>query len=192
LLSADLENRCRPKLLCEAGLLAWHFAGDTPEVSPNKVSDSDVQQPMAADPADESALRTLVNRMCEAWSRGDAVAYADCFSTDSDYVTYNGMHLRGRRENADLHGALFRGVLKGTRLLARIESLTFLSQDIALIHTVGAGAKRGRMDSGLRKSIQTLVVVKTEGHWRIRSFQNTRIRPFSVWLTRQMAKSDRP
>src|ERR1700690_3792845 len=103
---------------------------------------------MTADPADANAIRTLVNRMCEAWSRGDAVAYADCFSDDSDYVTYNGVHLHGRRENADLHRALFRGVLKGTRVSARIESIAFLSQDIALIHTAGSGAKRERMDSG--------------------------------------------
>jgi uncharacterized protein (TIGR02246 family) len=147
---------------------------------------------MTTDPADANAIRTLVNRMCEAWSRGDAVAYADCFSNDSDYVTFNGMHLHGRRENADLHHALFRGVLKGTKVSPSIESLTFLSQDIALIHTVGSGARRGRTDSGIRKSIQTLIVVKLDGDWRIRSFQNTRIRPLSVWLTRQMAKSDRP
>src|SRR6202795_335671 len=102
---------------------------------------------MTTDPADANAIRTLVNRMCEAWSRGDAVAYADCFSNDSDYVTYNGMHLHGRRENAALHHALFRGVLKGTRVSPSIESLTFLSQDIALIHTVGSGAKRGASDS---------------------------------------------
>jgi uncharacterized protein (TIGR02246 family) len=147
---------------------------------------------VTSDPADANAIRTLVNRMCEAWSRGDALAYADCFSNDSDYVTYNGMHLHGRRENADLHHALFRGMLKGTRVSANIESLTFLSQDIALIHTAGSGAKRGRTDSGIRKSIQTLIVVKQDGHWRIRSFQNTRIRPFSIWLTRRMTKSGRP
>jgi uncharacterized protein (TIGR02246 family) len=130
----------------------------------------------------ESQVRGLV--------RGDAVAYAGCFSIDSDYVTYNGMLLHGRRESAELHGAFFRRALKGTKLSARIESLAFLAPDVALIHTAGSGAKRGRMDSGRRKSIQTLVIVKIDGQWRIRSFQNTRIRPFSVWLTRQMAGSN--
>ncbi len=146
---------------------------------------------MTSDPADESAIRALLNRMFEAWSRGDAVAYADCFSDDSDYVTYNGMHLHGRRENAELHGALFRGVLKGTRLSARMESLAFLSPGVALIQTAGSGANRGQTDSASGKSIQTLVVVKRDGQWRIRSFQNTRIRPFSIWVTRQIAKRDR-
>jgi uncharacterized protein (TIGR02246 family) len=146
---------------------------------------------VTADPGDANAVRSLLDRMRDAWSRGDALAYADCFSQDSDYVTYNGIHLRGRKENAELHDALFRGVLKGTRLSATIESLTFLSSDVALIQTVGSGAKRGQAGSRRRKSIQTLIVVKQDGQWRIRSFQNTRIRPFSVWLTRQIAKRQR-
>jgi uncharacterized protein (TIGR02246 family) len=143
------------------------------------------------DPADEAAIRSLLARVADAWARGDAVDYADCFSPDSDYVTYNGIHLRGRQENAELHGALFRGVLKGTRLDALIETLSFLSPDVALVRTAGSGASRKPDDSPRRKSIQTLVVVKRDGQWRIRSFQNTRIRPVSVWLTRQMAKRQR-
>ena len=129
--------------------------------------------------------------MSDAWSRGDALAYADCFSRDSDYVTYNGMRLRGRKENAELHDALFRGPLKGTRLWVTIESLAFLSSDVALIHTVGSGAKRGQVNSRRRKSIQTLIVVKQDEQWSIRSFQNTRIRALSAWLTRRMARRQR-
>jgi uncharacterized protein (TIGR02246 family) len=98
------------------------------------------------------------------------------------------MHLRGRNENAEVHAALFGGALKGTRLSAVIESLVFLSADVALVHTVGSGAKRWRAGSRRNKSIQTLIVVKQDEQWRIRSFQNTRIRPFSIWLTRQFAR----
>src|SRR3984885_9347059 len=141
--------------------------------------------PMTTDSGDADAIRSLLDRMLDAWSRGDAAAYADCFSLDSDYLTYNGMHLRGRNENAELHEALFGGPLKGTRLSAAIESLVFLSLDVALVHTVGSGARR-RASSRRNQSIQTLIVVKQDGQWRIRSFENTRIRPFSIWLTRQI------
>ncbi len=50
----------------------------------------------------------------------------------SDYITFNGMHLRGRAENAKLHTALFRRVLKGTTLSAEIESIKLLSGSVAL------------------------------------------------------------
>ena len=85
------------------------------------------------------------------------------------------MHLRGRAENTALHGALFRGVLKGSKLSAEIKSIDLLSSGIALVHTEGSGRK---------KSYQTYVLVKSGGEWLIRSFQNTRVQPLSFWITR--------
>jgi len=38
--------------------------------------------------------------------------------------------------------ALFRGVLKGSKLSAEIESLEFLSNGVALVHTAGNGRKK--------------------------------------------------
>jgi uncharacterized protein (TIGR02246 family) len=124
---------------------------------------------------DVTAIRSLLSRLYNEWARGDGAAYAQCFAEQSDYITFNGMHLRGRTENAALHGALFRGFLKGTKLSAEIESIALLSGGVALVHTAGSGRKR---------SYQTYVVVKSGAEWLIRSFQNTRVQPFSVWITR--------
>jgi uncharacterized protein (TIGR02246 family) len=126
-------------------------------------------------PEDDQAIRALLVKMFDAWAMGNGSAYAACFTEDSDYVTFNGIRLRGRRENAELHAALFRGVLKGTRIAAAVESLASLSDDVALVHTLGTGREKSR---------QTYVVVRREGGWQIRSFQNTRLQPLSVWLTR--------
>ena len=60
----------------------------------------------------------------DAWARGDGDGYAACFAEKSDYITFNGMHLHGRAENAELHGAI-----------------ELLSSGVALVHTVGAGAR---------------------------------------------------
>jgi uncharacterized protein (TIGR02246 family) len=126
---------------------------------------------------DKNSIRLLLARLYDAWARGDGDGYAACFAPESDYITFNGVHLRGRAENAALHGALFRSVLKGTKLSAEIESLELLSSGVALVHTVG---------SGQRKSYQTYVLVKSDSEWLIRSFQNTRVQPFSAWMTRWM------
>jgi uncharacterized protein (TIGR02246 family) len=157
----------------------------------HKPPDVPADPPPTAESPDEIAIRLLMDRMRDTWAAGDAIGYADCFSQDSDYVTYNGMHLHGRQENAELHGAAFRSVLKGTRLSARIESLAFLAPGVALIHTAGAGAKRARARSPRRKSIQTMVAVKQGQQWRIRAFQNVRIRALSVWLLTRMASRQR-
>lgn len=134
---------------------------------------------MKSDPQDERALSELLARLSDAWARGDADAYAACFTEDSDYLTFNGMHLRGRAENRDAHAPLFRGVLKGTRIDPSITGLSFLPPDVALVHT--ASSARG-------KSVQTFVIVKRGGQWQIRAFQNTRFRRLSVWMTRRMTK----
>jgi uncharacterized protein (TIGR02246 family) len=128
---------------------------------------------------DENSIHLLLARLYDAWARGDGDGYAGCFTQKSDYITFNGIHLRGRAENAELHGALFRSVLKGTRLSAELESIELFGSGVALVHTVGSGRK---------KSYQTFVLVKSDGEWLIRSFQNTRVQPFSVWMTRWMLK----
>jgi uncharacterized protein (TIGR02246 family) len=128
---------------------------------------------------DKNSIRLLLARLYDAWARGDGDGYAACFARESDYITFNGIHLRGRAENAELHGALFRTVLKGTKLSAEIESIELLSSGVALVHTVGSGRKR---------SYQTYVLVKSDNEWLIRSFQNTRFQPVSAWMTRWMLK----
>ncbi len=138
-----------------------------------------VFQIVAIDSENEATIRSLLARLAEAWARGDAEAYAECFTEDSDYVTFHGMHLRGRAENRESHAPLFRGVLKGTRIDPSITDLSFLAPGVALVHT--ASSARG-------KSLQTFVMVKREGQWQIRAFHNTRFRRFSVWMTRRIAK----
>jgi uncharacterized protein (TIGR02246 family) len=127
---------------------------------------------------ERSAVRSLIERVHDAWARGDSKAYAACFAENSDYITFNGLLLRGRIENAELHGALFQGVLKGTKLSAEIECLDLLSNEVALVRTANER----------KNSYQTYVLVKNEAGWLIRSFQNTRVRPFSTWMTRWLQK----
>jgi uncharacterized protein (TIGR02246 family) len=127
---------------------------------------------------DEIAIRSLIPRLHDAWARGDSNAYAACFAVNSDYITFNGIHLHGRTENAELHGALFRRALKGTKLSAEVEGLELLSREVALVRTADER----------KKSYQTYVLVKNEADWLIRSFQNTRGRRLSSWITRWLQK----
>jgi uncharacterized protein (TIGR02246 family) len=119
-------------------------------------------------PEDERAIRALHARLYDAWARGDGDAYAACFTENSDYITFTGLRLRGRAENAERHGALFRGPLKGTTLSADIVNLELLSSSVALAHCFGTGPN---------KSYQTYVFVKSGSDWLIRAFQNTRVQP---------------
>lgn len=132
---------------------------------------------ISADLADTAAVTELFERLGATWDAADATAYADCFTPDADYVTFVGTHVHGRRQIADNHEALWSNFQKNTRLHQVIDSIRFLTADVAVLVTRGAilqprqtAPKRGDW------KVQTLVAQRTETGWRFAAFQNTRHR----------------
>lgn len=133
-----------------------------------------------ANTADKAAILTLLQHLNEAW--GNADTYATLFTEDADYVAFDGSHARGRVEIAETHRPLFKGILKGSRLvdIGIPTEIRFLAPSVALVHTGGAVLKgREKKPSRRALSVQTLVAVKREDEWLLAAFQNTRYRPFA-------------
>lgn len=137
------------------------------------------QAPATSKPtaADEAAVRQLLDEINEAWEQGDATAYASLHTPDADLIDFRGTHLVGRQAIIDFFQPLFDGVLKDTRVEARITDFRFLSPKVAIFHTEGQIVPTGE------RSVQTFVATKgsdtTKGSkgWLIAAFQNTRIQP---------------
>ncbi|QRG68664.1 SgcJ/EcaC family oxidoreductase [Brevibacillus choshinensis] len=129
--------------------------------------------------SDIEAIRRLFADMCEAWNNGDGPAFGQCFTEDADYVTFMGHHLRGRSQIAGVHQQLFNGPLKGSRLESSATEQPhprFLSPDIAIILATGEAAlANGAADPNDRGSINTNVVMKVDGQWKITAFHNCRV-----------------
>lgn len=140
--------------------------------------------PSAADPSAEdlATIRALTQRLAEAWGRNDADAYAALFAEDSDYVTFDGSHLKGRTVNADSHRALFATVLKGSRAAYETDiTVRFLTPDVAVMHAYGSILLPWqRTVAPSRRSLQTYVVKRDQDGWRIYAFHNTRVRPMRL------------
>jgi uncharacterized protein (TIGR02246 family) len=129
-----------------------------------------------ADPADERAVRALFRDLLDAWGRGDGAAYGALFTDDAEYIAFDGSNRRGTEAIRTEHQRLFDTWLKGTRLVGQIDTLRFLTPDVALLHTTGGTIFPGQRDSrGRRPSIQTLVAVKRNGVWRFTAFHNSRV-----------------
>jgi uncharacterized protein (TIGR02246 family) len=132
---------------------------------------------------DEMAISALLQALVEAWGRGDGEAFGAVFTEDADYVAFNGYHMKGRQQIAAVHQQLFDTVLKGTRLgggdaTGSATTLRFLTPDVALFHSSGGVRWPGQEKaSAEQNSVQTFVLVKQDGQWRITAFQNTRIQP---------------
>ncbi|GIF11890.1 SgcJ/EcaC family oxidoreductase [Actinoplanes teichomyceticus] len=131
--------------------------------------------------ADDHAVRTLFERLMQAWTDNDAVAYADCFTEDSDYVSYDGTRAVGRGPMQEAHDRLFRGVLAGSALVGGIESIRHVSPDVAIIHGTASVLMPWRSTLPRRRlSRQTLVAVRTPNGWRFTALHNGRVRPVAI------------
>lgn len=127
------------------------------------------------------AVAALFARLDDAWNKGDGEAYGLCFTEDADYVTFMGQHLKGRKQIAEVHQRLFDGLLKGSVMTASTDSdiqPRFLTAEVAVVHRIGeVQLADPAKDTGDRESINTNVVVKQHGEWKITAFHNCRIQP---------------
>ena len=126
---------------------------------------------------DEHEIRALVERQFESWGRGDAAEYVADFTDDIDYISYDGSR-RGKEKSEELHRDLFQTVLYGSRLTGKVESIRFLTPDVAIVHLLGSIIE-GWRETPLKRRLsrQTMVVVRRNGRWMITAFHNTRVRP---------------
>ncbi|HEX5534217.1 MAG TPA: SgcJ/EcaC family oxidoreductase [Actinomycetales bacterium] len=126
-------------------------------------------------------IQNLFDDMCAAWTGGDAHAYGACFTEDSDYVSYDGTRAAGRQPMVDAHDKLFRGVLTGSALVGEVESIRYVSDDVAVVHATGSVLMPWRSSLPKRRlSRQTLVAVRNRDGWRISALHNGRVRPIAI------------
>jgi uncharacterized protein (TIGR02246 family) len=129
----------------------------------------------------DEEINALFARMCKAWTDGDANAYGECFTADSDYVSYDGTRATGRAPMVDAHDKLFRGVLAGSALVGEVESIRYLRPDVGVVHATGSVLMPWRSKVPRRRlSRQTLVAMDTPEGWRFAALHNSRVRPVRI------------
>ncbi|MET3922858.1 SgcJ/EcaC family oxidoreductase [Arthrobacter sp. UYEF20] len=134
-----------------------------------------------SDQASDVEVSDLFNRMCAAWTAGDAKAYGACFTEDSDYVSYDSSHAKGRAAMVESHDQLFKGVLTGSALVGSVESIRYLRPDVALMHATGSVLMSWRSTLPKRRlSRQTIVAVRSEEGWKVAAMHNGRVRTVKV------------
>lgn len=129
------------------------------------------------------AVLALGQALQDAWNRGDAAGYASLFTEDADFVAWNGTYGRGRQAIEDGHRRLFGGALAGSRMVlvatgeeaAPPESLRFVRPDVAIMVIPGVVTLAEQSATGPdHESLQTFLLVKESGDWRVAAFHNTR------------------
>ncbi|GGS79707.1 SgcJ/EcaC family oxidoreductase [Nonomuraea spiralis] len=118
-------------------------------------------------------ITRLLERMTQTWNAGDSAGYAGLFTEDADYITFFGLHLKGRQAIEETHRALFRTSIKlaegGPEPIVRP-----LTDDVALVIAGGTSSVDGVPDPS-RTSVISLTALRTPEGWRFASFQNSRV-----------------
>ena len=129
----------------------------------------------------DDQITALFDRMCQAWTDGDAAAYGECFTADCDYVSFDGFREHGREPMVASHDKLFRGVLLGSALVGEVDSIRHIADGVALVHSTGSVlvAWRKRLPKR-RLTRNTIVAVRGPEGWQFTAIHNGRIRPVGV------------
>ena len=129
---------------------------------------------------DIAAIRALFAEFAAAWNRADSDAFGALFTDDADYIDVTGTRTCGGEAIGRLHQYLWDSFLKGSKLDSGDEAdIQFITADVAIVIATGAARLEGQPAAPAdRQSINTTILVKQPGAWRIRAFQNNRIQPF--------------
>ena len=121
---------------------------------------------------DKATIRSLYEQMIDGWNKGSGQIFAAPYTDDSDFIGFDGTYLKGRQE---IHQMIFDKFLKGSRLVGKIRSIRFVTEDVAVMIAVGGTMMAGQSDiEPERNSIHTLVAIKRDARWYLTAFQNSR------------------
>lgn len=135
-----------------------------------------------------NAIKQANEKIYRSFETSDFKTAAELLTEDCDYITFNGMHLKGREAYVETHEQLMNNFwFRGAKLEGQIDQLRFLNDRTAVV--IARGAIRFRWQktapSG-RQSINTTLWIKNESdQWQMAAFHNCRIKPtsrFATWL----------
>ncbi|MGZ3264398.1 MAG: SgcJ/EcaC family oxidoreductase [Croceibacterium sp.] len=132
---------------------------------------------MAAGQADEASIRSLQQQQAVAWNDHEIASYAALFTADADVINVLGWQWHSRAELQQKLGAGFKSVFAKSRMSIGEVTVEFVKPDVAVAHVrwtmTGALSPTGSGNDAPEQGIQTQVLVKQGGSWKIKDFQNT-------------------
>ena len=162
---AKVANATRAVVV--AGLL---FVSLTPAMS--QVSSP---APKAAEASDRAQIAAILRGWEEAWNSHDMHAFAKLFHEDGVWVLWTGAVWRGRAAIEEGHAAVHKTVFRNSIQRERLEELTFVGPDAAVVRFFSTLTGDERAPDKVIRSRKVLIVTRREGNWRVGWGQNTRL-----------------
>ncbi|HEY9401750.1 MAG TPA: SgcJ/EcaC family oxidoreductase [Pyrinomonadaceae bacterium] len=139
------------------------------------LSSATLAQDASSRNADEKAIRAVIASLTDAWTAGDARAWARAFTEDADFTVWNGLYQKGREAIERGHAQIFSTFYKDTKLRYIVRSIRFLRDEVAVIHVDASVVKKGEDFPAAPQAVPVLIMVKDKGQWRVAVFHNTNV-----------------
>jgi uncharacterized protein (TIGR02246 family) len=123
-------------------------------------------------PADEAAIRKILDARNVAYNSHNAKALAAAYAADADLVTGTGRLVSGRAEIEKNYVDAFAGVDKNATVRIDSSKIRFVTPDTAILDM--EGVTTGRTDGAVRTHA-TWIYVKRNGEWMVVAIRATRI-----------------
>ena len=121
----------------------------------------------------ETIGREILAELQSGWNEGDGDRFAGPFSANADFVDIRGEHHRGKDAIAAGHHGIFASIYKGSRVRYELAQARSLTGDVVLIHSTAELDVPSGPLAGVRHAIQSLVLKREAGDWKVASFHNT-------------------
>jgi uncharacterized protein (TIGR02246 family) len=135
---------------------------------------------LRAEGSDETAVRTLVMGFPAAWNQHDMKTLGGLFTEDADMINVVGMHWRGRDNIMTALTAFHRAMLAKDQIHFGNVLIRFITSDVAVVVAVQTSSGQIVWRDGRKQNLDpannmldTFVVVRRAGTWRITHNQNT-------------------
>jgi len=119
---------------------------------------------------DEHAIREVMDRFMDAWSRHDAKSFAAVFSEDADFTNVRGSGATGRAKIEAFHAPVFATIFSKSHQEYTDIKTRFLRPDIAAVDVrwkmTGAMDPQGNPRPE-REGLLNFVMVKNDARWQI-------------------------
>ena len=141
------------------------------------------RQGAAQAPADEAAIRDIIQNETDTWNRGDAVGYSKDFAANGTFTNIRGQFFTGYNGFLKQHQVIFDGIFRNTTLDQRVVSLKFVRPDVAVVETLTAVSGMAQPPTGVAlhdgriRTRLLQIVVREKGVWKIVTYHNTDVKP---------------
>ena len=127
------------------------------------------------DKADPEQIGAVVESWEKAWNSHDMRALASLFHEDGVWILWTGEVWKGRTAIEDGHAAVHKTVFRNSVQRERIEELTFVGPDAAVVRFYSTLTGDERFPGKVVRSRKILIVTKRDGTWKVGWGQNTRL-----------------